>query len=83
MLNSSQTKHAHAYLVVGYWQLWCDVYERLSNEARLVGFYEGVTRDDSGGFLDLHQYIHLLQAWLHAQHAADRNSSYLQTPAIT
>lgn len=81
LVSPSHSTNTHAYLIVWYWQLWRDVYERLSNEAGLVGFYEGVTRDDGGGLLDLHQHIHLLQAWLHAQHAANRHSPYLQIPA--
>ena len=75
--SSWQAESADAHLVVRYGELWCDVYKRLSNKARLVGFYEGVAGDNSSGFLDLHQHIHLLQAWLHTQHTSNRHTPYL------
>ncbi|KAA6424787.1 MAG: hypothetical protein FRX49_04961 [Trebouxia sp. A1-2] len=67
-----------AFGAIRNWKLWGDVNKGLCNEARLVGLYEGVTGDDSGGFLDLHQHIHLLQTGLHTQHTAYWHTSYLQ-----
>lgn len=71
------------YLVVRDGQLWGDVNQGLSNEARLVGLYKGVTRNDSGGFLDLHQHVDLLQTGLYTEHTAHRNPSNLQAKGIS
>lgn len=46
-------------LVLRHGRLRRDVDERLGNQARLVGLYERVAGDDSGGILHLHEHVHL------------------------
>ena len=49
-----------AQLVVRDWQLRRDVNKGLSNQTRLVGLYEGISRNDSGWLFDLDQDVDLL-----------------------